>query len=627
LPDEPGALPTVQIPILAVAQQSITIGEDLIHAIARSAADTHAVILGIRGHQFAAPFEVANLNGTASRFVPINSDSADVLVIGPQQRAPDVLFVLDCSASMQQPLVLESGEVRRFDAALLALKPMLEELAREGTLRIGVELYGHRARWDHEHVGDVIRQTGYGRPVSPNQMPFDDVEVTLPIGRFDPTIAGQLFATLKTVTPWGESPLYLALIEAIRQFPVADGAGARSIILVTDGLNSQFNAPLEKRKYLPDVLQALSVRPVPIHVVGFGINDNEAQEAQQAYQQLADASQGSYAPVEEATELVEHVRGLMTRETFSVQDSGRYLASTGVGSVQHVERLSSRVQPLTVSAATAAIDATLEGGESLRLQLSSDGTRLTVAPYMAGNPQYYPLSAGAGGQLSRPNFVVHRPLRRQNDVEFEFSLQDPSGALVPRPRSLWIEVTPLLADGTRGDAYTFYDRNFEADVGVPALRWRATNWPEQAAQADVQFFCRFDEPEPDVKEDVTIDRAGVTQTVAVAGPVGGTFTIERIDGPGTEWRVVEQYASESPEFPAFRVDLTSTAGTTEVIRHFDVRHQVCLHRFQVADAASGTQPVLRITRRDRERVGAWQLETPVRVDIATADGLIVLPNP
>jgi len=625
VPLEPGPLPTVSVPLDEPAQHAVPVLESLIQALPSDTAGAHAAILAFRGHQFSSPFEIAHLDGPISRYVPTGSESADILVIGPQQRPPDVLFVLDCSASMQQPLALEGGDVRRFDAAVLALRPMLEELAREGNIRIGVELYGHRARWDHEHVGDVLRQTGYGRPISPNQMPFDDVEVVLPIGRFDPTIAGQLFSTLKTVAPWGESPLYLALTEAIRQFPPSDKA-QQSIILITDGLNSQFNAPREKRKYLPDVLQALGARRIPIHIIGFGINDNEAQEAQQAYQQLADSSQGSYAPVEEATELVEYVRGLITRETYTVQDGGRFLASTGVGSLQRVNEVSRRVQPMTVSAGNAAIDVMVEGGESLRLQLSADGAQLLVAPYLAGSPRFYPLTGNAGEQWMRPNLGIHQPLRRQNEVEFEFSIQDPAGRFVPRPRTVWIEATPVLADGTRSQSYTFYDRNFESDVGVPALRWRAAEWPSEAVRAEVQFFCRFDEIKPDLETPVILDQAGVSQTFTVPGPVSGSLTVEHLPGQNSEWRVVEQYDVSAPEFPLFRVELIAQSGPTEVVRQFDARHQVCLHQFRLAES-SATPPVLRVTRRDRERVGAWQLAAPVQVDIAGAEGLIVLPNP
>ena len=622
---EPGPAPTVTVPMSESAQHAVPIVESLLHRLGGDAATPHAAILSFRGHEFASPFEIAQLAGTMSRWSPDVPDSAEVLVIGPQQRAPDVVFVLDCSASMQQPLDLEEGATRRFDAALRALRPMLEDLARQGTMRIGVVLFGHRARWDQNQV---VRQTGYSRPMTPNQMPFDDVETILPTGRFDPTIAGQLFGTLQSVTPWGESPLFLALIQAIRQLPQTDDARSQNIIVITDGLNSQFNAPRDKRKYLPDVLQQLDLHPVPIHVVGFAVPQLDAAEAQQAYQQLAERSGGSYAPIAEAAELVEYLRGLITRESYVVQDGGEFLATTSIGSPQRIDNLALRRQPFAVTTGNTGASFTAEGGEALRLQLSADGARLSVEPYLAGNPRFHPLHGEAGGFGLNLSLAVHQPIRSGTDVEFEFSLQDRDGQIVPRPHAVWIDVTPVLANGVRGGTYSFYDRNFETGTSLPVLRSRTEQWPADAEQAEVEFWCRFDQLEPDQIVPIeAVQKADAYQSFELPRPSEGTLTIERSTDDPADLRVIEQYASSGREFPAFRIEVSGAGPLFEVTRRFDARHRICLHQFRVKHETQWEAATIRITRRDRERIGAWQLPSPVRVEVVTADGLIVPPPP
>lgn len=629
VPATRGKTPTVAVPLQEGIQHAVPIFESLIVQLPERDPVVHSAIMSFRGHEFASPFRLARLGGTVSRATTSAADSAQVLVVGNEQRAPDVMILLDCSASMQQPLAVESGTTRRFDTALRALQPLFNDLAEQGTLRIGVMLFGHRARWDHTKAGSVVRQPKYARPVPSNQMPYDDVETILPIGRFDPTIAGRTFAIVESAAPWGESPLFLALIEAYRQFPAATAGGSQNIIVITDGLNSQFNAPRDKRKFLPEVLQAIDSRQIPIHVIGFGVNSSEATEAEQAYEQLADRSQGSYTPIEEASELVDLLRGLISRETFAVQDGGAFLTSSPVGVPQLLTDVHARRQPLAVTAANAGISLTAEGGEFFRLQLSPDGGRLTVEPYLADRPQFAPLNGNAGFLDGAPSVAVHQPLRAQGTVEFDVSVQERDGQFVPRPTALWITITPILADGQRGAAYQYYDRVFQPDTGVPVIHCVAADWPGDAAQAEVQCLFRFDELEPDLRIPLaSLVSGGDFRSEDMPASIAGAMTIERLHGDSSEIRVVEQYSAPPREFPALRIDLVNGAAGVEVVRRFDGRQAICLHQFRAnsADAEAFSMAEFHVTRRDRFRAGAWQAAAPIRVDIAAADGLIV-PSP
>src|SRR5690606_25266612 len=149
----------------------------------------------------------------------------------------------DCSSSMQEPMQLEepSSSGRRFDAARLALVNLLDQLAQQENARVGVIFYGHRVGWNPRQLDQVLRQVRYKNPIPSEQRPYDDVETALPLGRFDGSVAGPLFELMETLAPWGETPLYLAMIEAARQFTAGDAAYSQSIVVITDGVNNQFN--------------------------------------------------------------------------------------------------------------------------------------------------------------------------------------------------------------------------------------------------------------------------------------------------------------------------------------------------------------------------------------------------
>ena len=111
-----------------------------------------------------------------------------------------------------------SEKIPRIEAAKIALKQMLSGLADEGDARVGVIFYGHRVGWNLKKPDEVLRQSDYARPIPDDLRPSEDVEMVLPLGRFDQVVAGGVFDLMKTLKPWGETPLYLSLVDAIGEF-------------------------------------------------------------------------------------------------------------------------------------------------------------------------------------------------------------------------------------------------------------------------------------------------------------------------------------------------------------------------------------------------------------------------
>ena len=76
----------------------------------------------------------------------------------------------------------------------------------------------------------------------------------------------------------------------------------RAIVVITDGVNYQFNSPNPKRR--DDVMTAMGDHKIPVDIVGFGIPAAEQAEAAKEFGALAEQTQGSFTPVSSGTTLV-----------------------------------------------------------------------------------------------------------------------------------------------------------------------------------------------------------------------------------------------------------------------------------------------------------------------------------
>ena len=141
----------------------------------------------------------------------------------------------------------------------------------------------------------MLRQTDYARPIPDDLRPSEDVESVLPLGRFDSVVAGGVFDLMKTLKPWGETPLYLSSCQAIGEFAADEPGTEKSIVVITDGVNYQFNSPNPKSR--ADVMAAIEPQQIPIYIVGFGISPAEAAEAAREFGALAEQTDGKYVPV------------------------------------------------------------------------------------------------------------------------------------------------------------------------------------------------------------------------------------------------------------------------------------------------------------------------------------------
>lgn len=594
-----------------------------------------SAVANIRGNEFAAPLLLRAAGGKRVEYKQVSYGPPTVTVHGFRRRQASVVFVLDCSHSMQALDEVESpdGGVRatspRMELAKGALRSMLTQLAERGDARVGVRFYGHRVGWSTVEANKLLRQNRYGGEIPPELQPYADVENVLPLGRFDSVIAGRVFDVMKSVEPWGESPIYLSITEALRDFAQDDSETEKSIVVITDGKNYQFNAPSQMARTKDDVLAARGNRPIAIHIVGFNIEPGESEVASREFREIADASGGQFIPATSAGSLVRSLETVLRAAAFTVQNKANDQSqSTRIGSTATLPVLTAP-QAFDVEFEAARQELLLTGGEAVELNVSTNGTQLICPPFLKGSPKFVMLSPHTDGSINGIRAGIHRPVRQEQRVVIPISLQDSEQLFVPRPTEWWVEVIPRQAATDREPAgYFFYDPQFEPEKTCPLWNCVAKNWPMEARQADVTTFCKFTKTTPSVIIPL-LEVAGTPPPSPAGFPVDGmqgvTFQARYVHDEASgrlQVGVVERHSSSSRGVGSLKVSLSTQSKSAA--HQFDAENGIVLHTFDLERITSSALASIAIefTSRDDLRKGAIEMTEPVTLDIADRSDLI-----
>ncbi len=582
-----------------------------------------------RGNRFSTRFAFERVRGLQLVDVPVRSQTSTVLVRSRREERLSVVFVLDCSQSTSQPATLESvsGPATRLDLARLALQRMLGSLEGREQVEVGVAFFGHRVGWQPMKENVLLVNRRYG-DVPANLKPYEDVEFVLPLGRFDAAAASLVRGKLEKVRPYGETPLYLALVEALGQFPSAGGespagtGGKRAIVVLTDGVNDQFDPPADKDKKLDDALQAFRNSGVEVHVVGLEVESAERERAEKEYGRLARETGGSYenTPATAIAMLgtIERGRG---PDVFTLDGNQVPVNSAAKTTVPG--------QPLTrvVSLDDLSETIVLEGGEGVVLEVNETDRRLELVPYSREPLKLLPLTAPtqAPGTPNDPlslQFGLHGPFRTPDGLRFEFSWRAGARAFTRRPAAFWIEVVPLLEDGRPYESrYVFYDRRFVEGTANPVAAWTVADWPAKAKSASVTTWCRFDKaPVVETLELV----ASSTRTTKSIGNLPGT-TVEAVVGPGRV--LVNEFYGDGTTVPSLAVTTSTSDRIEKITRRFDGKRHVASHEWLFAGGQVPSPVSVRVTsgRPPSDRV--WRLSRPWNLSIPGENDVIDLRGP
>lgn len=442
-----------------------------------------------RGHRFGDDFQLAPTAGLAARSAPGANVRTTVTVRSDRRRPTAILFVLDASASMTDEVPREGtrGTIRKIDAAVEALTSLLNDLADERDVQVGVTFYGHRVAAGESAAAGVVRQPAYQQrfPFALTLQPFEDVETVLPVGRFGPEQLGRMEERLGSLKPWGETPLYLSIVEGLERLETAPKDATRTMVVITDGLNYQFDPTPEKRTGLDDVLRAVPGREVAVHLLGFGIDDGEVEQAREEFARISEATGGSSdVTVRDAARLQTHLRSLYQPGRFSIGNGAGFQKSAQVGTPVALPPSKGGDGSFEVRYESAAAEISIVGGEKLTFRPAEDGTLRIVSelPYVSTS-----LRERDSGQDSPCELVAARPARNGDELILRWSLRRRDGQFTPRPTAGYFRVQPLDARGTEiGVAAVCVGPASVSGQPLPTWEFRIPSWPREAVTARLQ---------------------------------------------------------------------------------------------------------------------------------------------
>ncbi|MDZ4779694.1 MAG: vWA domain-containing protein [Planctomycetia bacterium] len=590
-------------------------------------------VISLRGNERGAAFLLRPPVGGAVDFAWRRYGPPRVVVQGRRRQPASIMFVLDASYSMRDPIpgVESAGqatEIPRIDAAKDALRRMMTQLALAGDARVGVRVFGHRVGWTTTEPTQILPQPNYARPYPADLTPAEDVELILPLGRFDDSVGAEVEDILQQVQPWGQSPLYLALRQALDDFSGENPDAERRIVVVTDGANYQFNALQPTTR--EDVMSLAAARRIPVHIVGFGIPTGELAAAENDFQAIAEQTGGSYVTVENATSLIASLEELLGPTEYRVTGPDDELFGPArVGTQVAISPSPTSPTAYTVTAAGAEENLELSGGEAVEMQLDRGGRALLVVPYEIEDAVTTPLMAGANEVATETQFVGHRALRNEETVKFTFSLQSEDRAFVPRPEELWIELSPLAADGRRlPGTYYLYDSNYLPETTCPVVSWQALGWPAESRSAQARIWCRQQATSTDLVIANLGDpshQVGTTHRLPGRNSIDCQLRVRMGSAAGAPAKVslVERHAADSPGLGALKVQMVPPP--LRVTHRWDEQHGLVVHVFELDTRARGLDGYqLHLTRFEKLANEAWHSREPLTIDIGASDNLLRL---
>jgi uncharacterized membrane protein YqaE (UPF0057 family) len=515
----------------------------------------------------------------------------------------------------------------RLDEAKIAVRGILQQLGAVENVRVGVCLFGHRVGWDTETPNLLRRQTAYAEPIPLSLRPYNDVEMVLPLGRFGEDQSRKLDSMLATVKPWGETPLYLSLIEAIGDFGPSDEDAQKVVLVITDGVNYQFRPPPSADKTIDDILAARGKQDIRIDILGFGIPAEQQSQAAAAFDRLAAETKGKYAQVTKAAEIVGWLKPLFTPDPYRVEYQGQQVAQADMGTLVRLPA-ETRSRSYTVVSDRIKQSLPVEPGVSLQLVTGPDDDALQASPYLADDPFFVRAMRGPDQPASGYRVAAHRPSVSDGGVRFPVSIQSDDGAVMLRPDETWVEVTPRASDSDRVfDKFVLYDAWYAPNEPVPLLNVQAANWPQDADLAEIRVFGKS--PATPAAHTVKLsDVADRPPTVSTGLPITGlpsvTYQVRtRQNATSGGWDVllVERHSSDTDELASLKVQLSPPPDRA---RHqFDGENSVVLHTFTYNTATRDEieQIQIEFTPRQALAAGCWISEKTIERRVPLRQGV------
>ncbi|MCO8120435.1 VWA domain-containing protein [Stieleria sp. TO1_6] len=663
-PSDAVALPTSD------ASYQVTLPAEIAKSESRVEAQTI-----FRGHEYSTPLDLQQLGGVAVDVRPYQYRYSEVTLNSPWDKL-SVAFVVDCSASMKESLVGSGDDpaaASKIQIAKSALQEMLFSLAMRPNVRVGVQAFGNRLGWSVDEPLRALARPDFIGTINPQLSPSQDVQSLLPLGDYDVAIAQSVIPEVGSLQPWGQSPLYLSVMQSINEFGSDDVNADRHVIVITDGANYQFiptSAGNIQATTGDDIRNAWAQQEVPVHILGLGMDRSEQPNAVAEFSQLCLDTGGKFQSLSGTTDLAQALRELLAPAMYRVSPPAgdiRPEQRAELGTPIRIAPVAARPEPYALHfdgeqlmdsssgesvLAPASEEVVLQGGESIQLYVNPPGTEIYAYPYQE-NVAASAQMVTAGGMPTDYIVRVHRPDHdHQHQVTFRISWQrhdraidDPHWRVSRRPESVWIEIQPLDSAGHLvGELYAFMDANYEPEQPVPLVNLIAADWPETASRARVRVWSQppsqattFELLPPALEQTETAGVEGIEQSVAIndalylptAITTGIHLRIDPTPDDGLDGLIRRRFVVrfDDPDQPVTSLKLalpdSGKKGLTRIVRQFDSQRQLAVHTFYFDSTIAAFPGEIIVSNQTHQIEGAWEMDPEyVEISIPGVAGLL-----
>lgn len=597
-----------------------------------------------RDHLARRPFDLIEPKAGRAIVNRSREQPTRVTVKGDDRDPGAVVFVLDCSGSMGDDKVPKKNWP--MTKARDALEIILQDLSLNGKYRAGLWLFGHR------------RGRKNGKPTWREKWGADDaniqyandiqevVELVGPTGaltRLDATTFPQFKRKLDNVDATGGTPLYAAMLEAMRSLGQGGlGGKPKRLVVLTDGENE------EHPKNSNVILAALANIPgLEVELIGFG---NAAGGA--ALPDLADKSKNRihYSPLKKIDDLRDRLRQLLGIYGFQVvahypdgsNETGKELKLNSRHEISARDGAWADRYEVKLVGKDVKKSLRLKMGECPELYLKEGAgaprlihkryaededplddsravVRALVSPFSLGDSTLAdPMT------MEAIRVAWHRPAVEGNGARFRISFQNENTEeFSPRPEETWIEITPMPTpeDQSEGAPYFFHDAPFEAERSAPVVNCLAQDWPTSARRARLDIWTKMKKTDPDSASEgkdwrtVRVEKVdegleanpSLTLRPAAGVEIGFGVVVEQSGDNPVRVRVIEYHADlKSLIDHPVRVSLDGAPTQIERVYHYDLKQVEHAFDFQGLSADQVRRRMLHLITRD-----AWAKDAAI----------------
>ena len=463
-----------------------------------------------RGHRMAKTLTIQKADAVPAMVWRKSTAAPSIKVRGPDRRM-SVSLIFDFSGSMAETLGTnrydKEGDKKkqRIQLAREATQGFIDALAGPGTVSMSLWLYGHRVR---ERGGETERTKPFEASVAADRRrgiesvvtPDTDVECLIPMAPIHAEAADVLKVQLKEEHhyPWGGTPLYYAVREAIeKDAPRVGVDDDHWVVLVTDGVNRARNGvtAADVRTELEKVNgQGARAKKTKLAVIAFDFQgaSQTDRSALEELKQLAKDSGGEFIEASDGQKLKKALFDSLGLVEWEAEGNGTIHKGVVGGTIvlakpQDGQRDRYRVRLAGPGAPESAVE--VGGDEGLELFVDSEGRTLVHERYTGGSQQG--TVAETSAELDGQTWYVaaHAPEPKNAGYRFPISIQNPDGTKFSlRPARLWAKVQPLAGEKPSGDPIHLLDLDYEPHMPVPVINLTVPSWPKDADAAEVSLW-------------------------------------------------------------------------------------------------------------------------------------------